>query len=320
MGALQRELSVAVQAVRQAAVVCRAVQSKIDREALEKKDRSPVTVADYASQALIARTLMSEFSEDPLIGEEDASALRESEGKRFLDAVCAELDADPADVTRWIDHGGASEFSSRFWTLDPVDGTKGFLRGEQYAVALALVLEGRVSVAAAACPNLAWPQGDGTGVVFSAIAGQGAFWQPAFEDREPARISASAAEDAAGYRFCESVESGHSSHSQSAEVATRLGIEADPVRMDSQAKYGVVAHGGAEIYLRLPVRKDYVEKIWDHAAGSLVVTEAGGTVTDVDGKPLDFTRGRLLSENRGVVVSNGPLHDRILQTLRELGV
>jgi 3'(2'), 5'-bisphosphate nucleotidase len=320
MSALERERDVAVRAVRNAATVCRAVQSKIDRDALQKKDRSPVTVADFASQALIAGTLMEEFGEDPLIGEEDASALRQEEGRRFLEAVCAEVGASEDEVVKWIDHGGASDFSPRFWTLDPVDGTKGFLRGEQYAVALALLLEGQGAVAAVACPNLAHPDGGGVGVVFSAIRGQGATWQPAFEDRAPAAIRVSDRDDPTQYRFCESVESGHSSHSQSAEVAQRLGITAEPVRLDSQAKYGVVAHGGAELYLRLPVRKDYVEKIWDHAAGALVVAEAGGVVTDVDGKPLSFVHGRTLQENRGVVVSNGRLHDRILQTLRDMNI
>ena len=61
----------------------------------------------------------------------------------------------------------------------------------------------------------------------------------------------------------------------------RLGINAPPVRIDSQAKYALVARGEADIYLRLPTRADYREKIWDHAAGALIVAEAGGVVTDI---------------------------------------
>jgi len=48
-------------------------------------------------------------------------------------------------VCEWIDRGG-SDYARRFWTLDPIDGTKGFLRGDQYAVALALVVDGKVQV------------------------------------------------------------------------------------------------------------------------------------------------------------------------------
>ena len=88
--------------------------------------------------------------------------------------------------------------------------------------------------------------------------------------------------------------------------------------MDSQAKYGVVARGEAEIYLRMPTRADYREKIWDHAAGALIVEEAGGTVTDVAGRPLEFHHGRELAANRGVIVTNGRLHARVLEALDQL--
>ena len=90
--------------------------------------------------------------------------------------------------------------------------------------------------------------------------------------------------------------------------------------MDSQAKYAVVARGEADIYLRLPTRADYREKIWDHAAGALIVAEAGGTVTDIHGRPLEFHHGRELAANRGVIVTNGRLHDRVLEAIRELGI
>lgn len=62
--------------------------------------------------------------------------------------------------------------------------------------------------------------------------------------------------------FCEGVESGHSSHSQQAAIATALGITNPSVKMDSQAKYATIARGVADIYLRLPVSADYEEKIW----------------------------------------------------------
>jgi 3'(2'), 5'-bisphosphate nucleotidase len=101
-----------------------------------------------------------------------------------------------------------------------------------------------------------------------------------------------------------------------AAAAERLGITADPVRIDSQAKYAIVAKGNAEIYLRLPrPGTDYTERIWDHAAGALAVTAAGGTVTDMYGRPLDFTHGPLLKENTGVVATNGPVHDDVVAAL-----
>jgi len=140
------------------------------------------------------------------------------------------------------------------------------------------------------------------------------------EHRPPVHFRVSDRDDPAAVRFCESVESGHSAHGDAASVADRLGITAAPLRMDSQAKYAVVARGEADIYLRFPTRADYREKIWDHAAGALIVAEAGGTVTDIHGEPLDFRHGRELIANRGVIVTNGRLHDRVLEAIRGLGI
>ena len=80
---MQPELSTALKAVRQAAVVCRAVQSSITPDTLEKKDKSPVTVADFASQALVCRQLEEDFPDDPVIGEEGAKELQ-SAAPEFL--------------------------------------------------------------------------------------------------------------------------------------------------------------------------------------------------------------------------------------------
>jgi 3'(2'), 5'-bisphosphate nucleotidase len=158
-------------------------------------------------------------------------------------------------------------------------------------------------------------------VIFAAVRGRGAAILPLVDPgAAPTPIRVSDTADAAAARFCESYESGHSSHDDAAKVAELLSIAEEPVRLDSQAKYGIVGRGEAEIYLRLPTRPGYVEKIWDHAGGALVVQEAGGRVTDVEGRPLEFNRGRQLEANRGVIVTNGRLHDAVLDALREVGV
>jgi len=122
-------------------------------------------------------------------------------------------------------------------------------------------------------------------------------------------------------RILRSFESGHTNVSQIDLFAGALGVEVEPVRMDSQAKYSLLAAGDGELYLRLLSlsRLDYREKIWDQAAGSLILEEAGGRITDLDGKPLDFSKGRQLETNRGVLGSNGHLHDAALAALRQVG-
>ncbi|QDU37142.1 Histidinol-phosphatase [Maioricimonas rarisocia] len=327
-GSYENELAVALEAVRAAAEVCQSVQASITPDVLEKKDRSPVTVADYASQAVVCRALAEAFPDDPVIGEEDSAALQQPDQAPFLNRVKEELgkvgiDGTPEEICGWIDRGGQSEYSNRFWTLDPIDGTKGFLRGEQYAIALALIVDGKPQLGVLGCPNLptAEPWDGQPGCLFSAVAGEGAAtWSMEDSDAAPVMVRVSETSDPASAVMCESVESGHSSHGHSAQLAEKLNISGQPVRLDSQAKYAVVARGEADMYLRLPTRKDYNEKIWDHAAGVLVVLEAGGTVTDLAGRELDFTHGRELRENRGVIVTNGPLHSAVLETLGAIGV
>ncbi|WP_346292601.1 3'(2'),5'-bisphosphate nucleotidase [Sphaerothrix gracilis] len=312
------EKQVAVQAAIAAAKLCQQVRQQITPEAIEKKDRSPVTVADFGSQALICHALAEAFPDDPVVGEEDAATLRQADMSQQLDKVTKYVQAiDPAatpeKVADWIDQGNG-QVSSRYWTLDPIDGTKGFLRGDQYAVALALIEEGDIKVGVLACPAL---EIDGQqGIVLVAVRGQGTeLLTAAGQPVKSVQVLQTA--DKARLRFVESVESGHGDQSQQSAVAKAVGITADSIRMDSQAKYAAVATGEAALYLRLPSPKspDYREKIWDHAAGVLVVEEAGGQVTDMNGKPLDFSKSDRMQDNRGVVVSNGAIHDTVLAAL-----
>lgn len=318
----EKELQTALEAVRQAARVCRSVQSSINTESLAKKDSSPVTVADYASQALICRVLQRAFPEDPVIGEEGAAELRQPAGEEFLNRAvkeCAAVGvvASPVEICDWIDRGGASEYSPRFWTLDPIDGTKGFLRKEQYAISLALIIDGKIEVGVLGCPNMP-VRGSSTsvGVLAWAVRGHGAWLQPLDQPHTAAQqVTVTATEITSELVFCESVESGHSAHDWSGLIATDLAIHKAPTRMDSQCKYLAVARGDADLYLRLPTRKGYQEKIWDHAGGVLLVEEAGGKVSDIRGRDADFSLGSTMASNEGMVVTNGKVHRQVVAAI-----
>jgi len=117
--------------------------------------------------------------------------------------------------------------------------------------------------------------------------------------------------------FCESVEASHSDHGKAEQISKTLGVTKESVRMDSQAKYLAVATGKADVYLRLPRDNVYCEKVWDHSAGYLLVKEAGGKVTDIFGKDLDFTVGRTLKNNRGIICTNGLVHDKVVAVVSE---
>ncbi len=317
-----QEKQLAIAAVTQAAALCQQVRTEmVGVDLLKKGDRSPVTIADFGAQALVCRLLTESFPTDAIVAEEDSSDLQQRPEmlaqvtqyvQRFQPQATAET------VCRWIDAGNGS-VSDRYWTLDPIDGTKGFLRNDQYAIALALVEQGQAKVAALACPTLPLsleaPNGE-IGSLFVAVRGEGAALAPLGRDGfRPIQVSREA--DVAGSRFVESVESAHGHHDLQQAVARAAGISRPSLRMDSQAKYGAVARGDAALYLRLPSPKspDYRENIWDHAAGALLVEEAGGRVTDMFGQPLDFGSGQKMVRNRGVVVSNRALHRAVIEVL-----
>ncbi|KAL9134308.1 MAG: hypothetical protein Q9175_004512 [Cornicularia normoerica] len=344
----EKELHIAQLAVQRATLLTQQVFHEKAKGTISKDDKSPVTIGDFGAQALIIHAIMSNFPKDEIVGEEEASSLRDNKdlSSQIWDLVKNTSLEDQSSerelggpiqseeqMHQAIDAGNsAGGAHGRIWALDPIDGTMGFLRGGQYAVCLALISDGDVKVGVLGCPNLpidnAAPlsadigdsSGAGRGVLFGAIAGCGATSRPlsrAALQRSQA-IHMRSVPDITHATFCESVEASHSSHGDQAEIAQKLGITKESVRMDSQAKYGSIARGAGDLYLRLPVRKDYTEKIWDHAAGDVIVREAGGEVTDALGKRLDFSKGRTLRENKGVVAAPRAVHAQVLEAVKSV--
>ncbi|KAF8316387.1 3(2),5-bisphosphate nucleotidase HAL2 [Clavulina sp. PMI_390] len=353
------EKRVAVSAVLRAVGLTSSVfNTLVKGEVLTKEDKSPVTIGDFSAQAAVNTILTSAFPADPIVGEEDAEELRGSEPdaaaqlmRDRITQLANEALAKPAlpweksewgvGATRSIDqlldaidkgnHTGGC--SGRMWVLDPIDGTKGFLRGEQYAVCLGLVVDGVPQLGVLGCPNLPVSPTDsskGTGALVLAVRGQGAF-----QASIPALLSSSSSTDLDSFferieipaaappaneiRTLESVEAAHSAQGFTAAIARALGLSAPANRMDSQAKYAALARGWNEghLYLRMPVPgKNYIEKIWDHAAGNVIVTEAGGIVTDSYGAPLDFGLGRTLGENKGIIACAPGIHAQVVEAIK----
>jgi 3'(2'), 5'-bisphosphate nucleotidase len=346
----EKELYVASLAVQRAAILTKAVFRAKAKGTLSKDDKSPVTIGDYGAQALIIAAIKHAFPTDEVVGEEDAASLREQKdlssqiwtlvkdiqlNDAASDAALGGPITSEAAMLDAIDLGNsAGGAKGRIWALDPIDGTKGFLRGGQYAVCLALMVDGDIKVGVLGCPNLpvadtepltddmsaAADDSEDKGVLFSAVQGEGATSRPLTKGAlaEGQAIHTNKISDVSQAVMCESVEPGHSSKGDNAEIAKLLGITGRPVQMDSQAKYGSVARGAGDLYLRLPVRKDYIEKIWDHAAGDLIVREAGGHVTDITGNRLNFSLGRTLVENKGVVATPKAVHAEVLKAVQQV--
>ncbi|KAL1204055.1 SAL1 phosphatase [Cardamine amara subsp. amara] len=341
--AYEKELDAAKKAASLAARLCQKVQKAIlQSDVQSKSDKSPVTVADYGSQAVVSLVLEKELNSEPLslVAEEDSADLRKDGSQDILERITKLVNDTLAteesfggstlstdDLLRAIDCGTSEGGpNGRHWVLDPIDGTKGFLRGDQYAVALGLLEEGKVVLGVLACPNLPLASIAGKnnnnnsssneiGCLFFATIGSGTYMQLLDSKSSPVKVQVSSVENPEEASFFESFEGAHSLHDLSSSIANKLGVKAPPVRIDSQAKYGALSRGDGAIYLRFP-HKGYREKIWDHVAGAIVVTEAGGIVTDAAGKPLDFSKGKYLDLDTGIIVTNEKLMPLLLKAVR----
>lgn len=317
------EKKAGLNAVTKAARACARMRGEPEfHKALYKTDGSPVTLADFFVQALINEELTTAFPEIPIVAEETSLCLEDGCGKELRNLLGKFLPGKtPDQILRMINRGNhEAGGNGRFWTLDPIDGTRGFLAKRQYAIALALVEDGEVVLGILGCPELgpnATNGADGEkGFVFFAEKEQGSY-QVGLSGSPQTRISVSGIKKASDAVMCESVEAPDSSYEFSGKIAQSLNISAKPVRMDSQCKYAVLARGDTSIYFRPSPHKNYKENIWDHAAGYIIVKEAGGTVTDSSGKSLDFSVGRKLLGNKGVLATNGAIHETVLQAVRK---
>ena len=287
--------------------------------ALTKADGSLVTGADFSVQALICQAIAEAFPGDPIVAEEDSRGLQKNPQlmqrvagyvNRFTEGALSKQ-----SVCDLIDRGGG-EAGKRFWTLDPIDGTKEFLgrgRSGAYSIALALIVDGEVKLGVLGCPNLhqKWddPQSP-LGCLFVAERGKGA-WMHSLDGQFSERIHVSQTTR----RLVDTVESSHSDVEAHKQIAQQMSLTTEPIKIIGQAKHGVLARGEASVYMNLlkTGQEDYPEKIWDYAAAVIVVEEAGGVVTDADGHPLDFSQGKELPPGCGILATNGVLHPQLLE-------
>jgi len=213
-----------------------------------KGDNSPLTCADRASHEVIVAGLQQAYPQIPILSEEGRDI--------------------PYEVRKhW----------SRFWLVDPIDGTKEFIkRNGEFTVNIALIVDG-LAVAGVVCvPAQA--------KTYLGIKGQGA-WLTVSE-QGPGAIQVRTADPAVGL----TVVMSRSHPSPELEEYLHDIKVADALPVGSSLKLCVVAEGKADLYPRLGPTME-----WDTAAGHAVVEGAGGTVTTVDGQPLTYNKENLLN-------------------------
>jgi 3'(2'), 5'-bisphosphate nucleotidase len=221
-----------------------------------KRDESPVTEADHKAEAVILRRLAEAFPGVPVIAEEDAAAF-----------------------------GTPSAIGPRFFLVDPLDGTKAFVRGdEHFSVNIGLIEHGVPVAGAVAAPvqAKAWFT-TGAGAARRAFGGAA----------EPIRARPWPPGEAIALV----------SHTLKLEAGAALQAQygfAHKLAMDSSLKLCVIAEGGADIYPRHGPTME-----WDIAAAHAVLAAAGGSVTQPDGAPFLYGKANEGFRNGWFVARGG---------------
>lgn len=308
-----------IDAVRLAAILCREVQ-RSHIESSQKSGQEPVTIADYGAQAIINQAIRAVYPHDGIMAEENGTQFMQlvSDEQRQqiaqLVSVVMGRAVTETNIAEWLDYADDAR-TERVWVIDPIDGTKGFLALRHYVVAVGVLEGGHASAAVMAAP--AYPNTE-RGLIFTAQEGK-AYRMPLMGGT-PEQVRATTHTDPALVRVLESVEKSHASHDRMEKVRAYAGLLESPFeRVDSQEKYARIAAGDGELYLRLPrLHSTRGHSTWDHAAGAALIYAGGGKVTDIDGSALDFTTGRELTHNHGMIVSNGAIHARVLEAVQRV--
>lgn len=278
----------------------------------KKPDGSFVTPADYGVQFLIYSLLNKHCPEIPCVGEETLT----EQDEHKLPHICDFLkpiypNISPDDLI--LNLTKKASISDQFWLLDPIDGTEGFIKKKQFAVALALIQHGNPLIAIMGCPHT--PH---SFKLYSAARGMGATVR---YDKEAPHILKP--RSARNHIFCEATLAAKNQQHQTTYLLSHLLQKSSGERLrihraESQYKYAMVAEGSADFFVRYPYVSSKA-KIWDHAPGAFLVEESGGVVSDLLGHPLNYTNHEFLQNHPVILASRDPdTHERTLKALHEL--
>ena len=274
-------------------------------ESFQKEDKSPVTLADYASQLFIVKKLKEKFPNDQIIAEESYNSHININVQKIIKMCYRSLELDLIeDIERILNYRGP--YSPRQWTVDPIDGTKGFQKNLSYAVGIGFMNNSELIAAAIGIPNY----NEKGSALFIAEKNQGARVSYGGEDFIP--ISVTDKKDIKKAKMCHSLHYDEPWVMEFAEIAEVRNY----IQMDSMAKFCMVADGTADLYIK-PMDENRSFS-WDFLPGILIVNEAGGIVSDLKGNNIKFNNEKCIITAPGLVASNGFLHEEILKYLKDI--
>ncbi|MFW9770768.1 MAG: inositol monophosphatase family protein [Promethearchaeota archaeon] len=274
-------------------------------ESFQKDDDSPVTLADYASQLYIINKLKENFPKDQIIAEEKFNIYLNKSTQDVIKRCYESLGLDIIrDVESILNYRGPS--SPRQWTIDPIDGTKGFQERLTYAVGIGFKVESELNVAVIGVPSY----NQKGRAIFVAKKDQGT--KVSYGNKNFQTVHVSKQDHIESAQMCRSL---HYDKPWVMEFASLAKIKSF-FQIDSMAKFCMIADGSADLYIK-PIDKERAYS-WDFLPGTLIVKEAGGAVSDLNGESLIFKDEKCLTTAPGLIVSNGILHEDILKFIKEI--
>ena len=189
----------------------------------------------------------------------------------------------------------------RVWMVDPLDGTNGFIDGNgDFAVQIGLAVDGQAVLGVVYQPL--------PDVLYRAVVGEGSWIET--ELGEVRRAQVSARTDFSQMRLAASRS--HRSPRMD-RVVRALGVNREVKRGSVGIKVGLLIEQRCDLYVHLSPRT----KQWDTCAPQIILTEAGGSITDLFGGPITYNAADVQNQN-GLVASNSISHDHIIAILEPL--
>ena len=309
-----KEINAAIEILKPAIEVSMTGQDRLLKSEVEtKKDGSVVSICDFACQSLIMDGIQRLLPGDYVLGEEEIKTLDED----FLKHVKSLLPEgfDPVKACSKSVRTIEDEYH-RCWVIDPIDGTYGFIKKDNFAIAMALLVDRHV-----VCSAVAWPRHDKsiTGleldgpVIFVASEGFGAF---ALDLK--GKIIKLQHSDSPKEVIVTTKQRAEKNENLMEYITNELGIK-EQIHMVSMTKGFVVAANAGCAYIRIPwsVNDEYV---WDIAPFELIVREAGGFSTLANGEPLTYNKNsRVNDTSKGCIFTNkdAAFHAKVCKVFTE---
>jgi 3'(2'), 5'-bisphosphate nucleotidase len=303
-------------AVRLAVELTRRVR-QLTLDPSDKSANDPVTIADYGAQAILLRAISRLYPNAAILAEERSEqflSLVTPDKRTLITKMVSDVIGEAVterELIGWLDFGGGRE-ERELWTVDPIDGTRGYVAGRRYCVALGIMTDRVPSAGLLACPG--YPSTDGRGRLLYTV-GSVAYSQP-LDGGAPKQILVRQRRDSSQFLPIESTDQREVDHPVVLRVCEQLGIvDAQVQAYDGQDKYATIASGDADFYLRPERPKDRPHYIWDHVPGVAILQAAGGVASDLTGAALDFRHGERLP-TLGVIVSSRAAHAQVVDALK----